>query len=101
MSTCMEMNWHAICLHVGQPIAWCISDQETAEVIEAFLKSIHDRSPFVSVTAIMTDDGITQKSLDYYFLDKIIITDNSGWKAANQVYGSSLRQLLCHWHIHR
>ena len=41
----------------GQPIAWCISDQEATEVIELFLQCINDRSPHSKVSVLMTDDG--------------------------------------------
>ena len=42
---------------IGQPIAWCISDQETIEVMELFLQSIKKQSPDSSVSVFMTDDG--------------------------------------------
>ena len=42
---------------LGQPIAWCISDQETAEVVELFLQSIKKRSTDSNVSVLMTDDG--------------------------------------------
>ena len=43
---------------LGQPIAWCISDQETAYIIELFLKKIKEKSPSSTVTVLMTDDGM-------------------------------------------
>ncbi len=43
--------------YTGQPVAWCISDQESTEVVEAFLKSIQQRSSDVLVSVVMTDDG--------------------------------------------
>ncbi len=42
----------------GQPIAWCIADQETTEIVELFLQSIRKRSPMSAVSVLMTDDGI-------------------------------------------
>jgi hypothetical protein len=51
----------------GQPIAWCISDQETTEVMELFLQSIKNRSPLSTVSVLMTDDGIVL-DLEYGFL---------------------------------
>lgn len=42
----------------GQPVAWCISDQENTEVIELFLRSIQQRSPEAKVSVLMTDDGL-------------------------------------------
>ena len=47
-------------VYIGQPIAWCISDQETIEVVElqnVFLQSIKKQSPDSSVSVFMTDDG--------------------------------------------
>jgi len=44
-------------LETGQPIAWCLSDHESGEVIEAFLSSIKARSPSTAVNVMMTDDG--------------------------------------------
>ena len=46
-----------ILLYAGQPIAWCISDQETTEVVQIFFQCIKDRSPHSNVTVLMTDDG--------------------------------------------
>ena len=45
-------------IHTGEPIAWCISDRETTEVIEVFFKCIQERSPGVKVNVLMTDDGM-------------------------------------------
>lgn len=42
----------------GQPVAWCISDQETTDVVEMFLHSIKKRSPDAQVSVFMTDDGM-------------------------------------------
>ena len=41
----------------GQPVAWCLSDHESSDTIEAFLSSVKARSPLTSVTVMMTDDG--------------------------------------------
>ena len=49
----------------GQPVAWCISDQETTEVIEVFLKSVHSKSPETNVTILMTDDGKHDKLIEW------------------------------------
>ena len=43
--------------YTGQPVAWCLSDHESGEVIEAFLSSIKARSPSTAVNVMMTDDG--------------------------------------------
>lgn len=45
------------CMLTGQPVAWCLSDHESSDIIEAFLSSIKARSPLTSVTVMMTDDG--------------------------------------------
>ena len=44
-------------MYIGQSIAWCISDQETTEVVELFLQSIKKQSPDSLVSVLMTDDG--------------------------------------------
>ena len=38
-------------------MAWCLSDHESSDVIEAFLNSIKARSPLTTVNVMMTDDG--------------------------------------------
>ena len=43
--------------HVGQPIAWCITNYETTVVLELFLGKIKARAPSSSVSVLMTDDG--------------------------------------------
>ena len=47
-------------VYIGQPIAWCILDQETTEVVELFLQSIKKQFPDSSVSVFMTDDGWLQ-----------------------------------------
>ena len=44
-------------IHVGQPVAWCLSDHESSEIIQAFLSSIKAKSPSTCVKVMMTDDG--------------------------------------------
>ena len=48
-----------VCMYIHRTayIAWCISDQETIEVVELFLQSIKKQSPDSSVSVFMTDDG--------------------------------------------
>ena len=41
----------------GQPVAWCIANSETSEVVEIFLSSMKARSPMTTVRVLMTDDG--------------------------------------------
>ena len=43
--------------YAGQPIAWCITDQECFIVMKHFLQSIKDRSPGTQINVLMTDDG--------------------------------------------
>ena len=84
-------------VHTGQAVAWCISDQETAEVITVLFKHLKEKSPHMDITTLMTDDGKLIQSL-------IIInfpTDNTGWNAATQVFSKDIKHLLCHWHVHR
>ena len=38
-------------------MAWCISSQETTEVVELLFKVIKERSPDVQIHTLMTDDG--------------------------------------------
>jgi hypothetical protein len=44
-------------VHIGQPVAWCIADGASGEVVSAFLSCIHKNSPQTQVQVIMTDDG--------------------------------------------
>ena len=38
-------------------MAWCISSQETTEVVQLLFKAIKERSPDVEIRTLMTDDG--------------------------------------------
>ena len=38
-------------------MVWCISSQETTEVVELLFKGIKERSPGVEIHTLMTDDG--------------------------------------------
>ena len=67
----------------GYPVAFCISNEEDENAITVFLNAVKKRSPKTNVKIIMTDD------------------DNSGWNAAQNVYGTDLKQYLCIWHVHR
>ena len=44
-------------LWITQVVAWCIADQETAEVITILLNSLKQKPPDTQVTTLMTDDG--------------------------------------------
>ena len=43
--------------YTGQPVAWCIANSETSEVVEIFLSSMKAKSPMTPVRVLMTDDG--------------------------------------------
>ena len=59
-----EDNNYVLIHHIlGQPIAWCISDQETSDVVEYFLQSLKNRSAHATVSVLMTDDGIEIRGL--------------------------------------
>ena len=45
-------------MYTGQPVAWCLSDHESSNVIEVFLRSVQARSPQTNVNVMMTDDGM-------------------------------------------
>ena len=38
-------------------MAWCISSQETTEVLQLLFKAIKECSPDVEIRTLMTDDG--------------------------------------------
>ena len=91
----------------GQPIAWCITNYETTQVVEVFLNQIKSRSPTATVTVLMTDDGLC---LAYMYYNTCT---NSSWNvmhtfsddvfcsAARTVYGDSVKHILCRWHVDR
>ena len=90
--------------YTGQVVSWCISDQETAEVITVLFNSLKKRSPDTQVTTIMTDDGnffVHNVGLYHKQYQSINSTDNTGWNAATQVFTKEINHLLCHWHVHR
>ena len=45
------------CIHAGQPVAWCVTDYETTEVLEMFLEKVNERNPGSKVSVLMSDDG--------------------------------------------
>ena len=56
--------WSASCLHhlrnrghTGQPVAWCITNYETTEVLELFLGKLKERTPGSRISVLMSDDG--------------------------------------------
>ena len=51
-------------INTGQPITRCIADTVTEAIVQAFLKTISDRSPHTTVRVIMTDDGKKPKWID-------------------------------------
>ena len=84
-------------MHAGQPVAWCLSDRESSDVIEEFLRSVQAKSPLISVNVMMTDDGMTFYTV---LMFKSHFTDNTGWSAARNVFGD-IKHLLCRWHVDR
>ena len=80
-------------------MAWCISSQETTEVVQLLFKVIKECSPDVEIRTLMTDDG-KQYSSDGNCYGNCIQDDiwHNGGKA---VFGSNIRHLLCHWHVDR
>lgn len=93
--------------HIGQPIAWCIADGASGEIVGAFLKSIQKRTPDSHVHVIMTDDGTCMivhnsvHTLLILHMHNIIHADNTGWSAAREVFGSDVKHILCRWHVDR
>ena len=45
-------------MYSGQPVAWCLSDHESSDIIEVFIRSVQARSPQTNVNVMMTDDGM-------------------------------------------
>ena len=85
----------------GQPVGWCISDRETTEVIEIFLRCIKEACPDTEISVVMTDDGSHSRLLANFCYGACMMIDNTGWAAPHKVFGDSVRHLLCSWHIHR
>lgn len=52
----------------GYPVAFCISNRESEDVISVFLNSVKMKAPNTKVNILMTDD------------------DNSGWNAAKKIW---------------
>ena len=86
--------------YIGQPVGWCISDRETTDIIEIFLRCMKDQSPDTKISVLMTDDGKFEMCCFHYNYHTCVI-DNTGWAAACKVFGDSVRHLLCSWHVHR
>ena len=45
----------------GVTVGWCITSQETADVVELFLSTLRERSPSTLVNVVMTDDGMIKQ----------------------------------------
>ena len=96
---------------MGQPIAWCIADGASGEIVAAFLNSVNERYPETRVYVIMTDHGTSiQCVCNRYTYNStygictctcILTTDNMGWSAAREVFGNDLKHILCRWHVDR
>ena len=91
----------------GQPIAWCITNYETTQVVELFLNQIKSRSPTTTVTVLMTDDGLCVVYMYNNTCTKCsqnvihTLTDDVFCSAARTVYGDSVKHILCRWHVDR
>ena len=48
-------------MYVGQPVAWCLSDHESSEIIQAFLSSIKAKSPSTCVKVMMVQTIFNDK----------------------------------------
>ena len=71
---------------LGQPVAWCITNYETTEVMTMFLESLKRRSPSSMVRVLMTDDGKhCNYLLSIYMLSSYI--DDVYCSAARKVFG--------------
>ena len=66
----------------GYPVAFCISNKETAPILTLFLQRIKERCPNAKVNTLMTDD------------------DLAGISAATNVFGN-VNHYLCIWHVHQ
>ena len=67
----------------GYPVAFCLSTTEDIAVITLFFQRVSERAGHPTVNVVMTDD------------------DNTGWRAATDVFGSGIRHLLWQWHVFR
>ncbi len=77
-----------------------ISDREDHTVVQELLSQMKKRSPDISVNAIMTDDGTIARAIKHITrIEHSFYTDNVGWLAAKNTYGTNLKHLLCHWHV--
>ena len=41
----------------GYPVAWCISNQETTEVVILLFQAMKQQSPDTQIRVLITDDG--------------------------------------------
>ncbi len=70
-----------------------ISDREDHTVV---LSQMKKRPPDISVNAIMTDDGTIARAIKHITrIEHSFYTDNVGWVAAKNAYGTNLKHLLC------
>ena len=43
----------------------------------------------------------THEHYIYIIYSKLFSLDNTGWNAAQNVFGEDIKHLLCSWHVHR
>ena len=67
----------------GYPVAFCLSGTEDISVIKLFFQAVDDAAGNPTVNVIITDD------------------DNTGYRAAVDVFGTQIRHILCQWHVFR
>ena len=59
-------------------MAWCISNQETTEVVTLLFESIKQRSPDTPIRVLMTDDGKQLRKYMYMYVYRISSTRGPG-----------------------
>lgn len=57
LPTVSELLTHQKHSSTGEPVAWCVSNYETTQVIELFLMKIKLRCPGTRINVLMSDDG--------------------------------------------
>ena len=59
MHKCTYTCIYNVHVHVGQPVAWAITDKEDVDTLEAIWTVIKRQCPDVTVKTLMSEDGIT------------------------------------------
>ena len=53
------------CMSTGYPVAWCLFDHGSSEVIKAFLRSIQTKLPLTGINVIITDVDMVKYCYKY------------------------------------